>query len=27
VFVTTFTDVLGFLLFLGLAAWFISLRA
>jgi magnesium transporter len=24
VFVTTFTDVLGFLLFLGLAAWFIS---
>jgi magnesium transporter len=27
VFVTTFTDVLGFLLFLGLAAWLISLRA
>ena len=25
VFVTTFTDVLGFLLFLGLAAWFIGL--
>ena len=25
VFVTTFTDVLGFLLFLGLAAWFINL--
>jgi magnesium transporter len=25
VFVTTFTDVLGFLLFLGLAAWFIRL--
>jgi magnesium transporter len=24
-FVTTFNDVLGFLLFLGLAAWFINL--